>query len=64
MKLIFSSSHSDDVQAILTDPYINNLLKDMQSNPQAAQRAMSDSRVASQIEKLMVAGSSRLFKRV
>jgi hypothetical protein len=52
------------VQAILTDPYINNLLKDMQSNPQAAQRAMSDSRVASQIEKLMVAGSSRLFKRV
>lgn len=44
------------MQAILTDPYINNLLKDMQTNPQAAQRAMSDSRVAGQIEKLMIAG--------
>jgi len=48
------------VQAILTDPYINNLLKDMQTNPQAAQRAMSDARVAAQIEKLMVAGACRL----
>jgi hypothetical protein len=45
------------VQAILTDPYINNLLKDMQTNPQSAQRAMSDARVAGQIEKLMIAGA-------
>ena len=45
------SSHSClFMQAILTDPYINNLLKDMQTNPQAAQRAMSDARVAAQIE--------------
>ena len=51
------------MQAILTDPFINNLLKDMQTNPQAAQRAMSDARVASQIEKLMVAGKKRALNR-
>jgi hypothetical protein len=33
------------------------LLKDMQTNPQSAQRAMSDARVAGQIEKLMIAGA-------
>jgi hypothetical protein len=30
----------------------------MQTNPQAAQRAMADARVAAQIEKLMVAGKN------
>jgi len=45
-----------EMQAILTDPMINQVLKDFNENPNAAQQAMSDPGVRSKIEKLIAAG--------
>lgn len=45
-----------EIQAILTDPLMQQLLKDMGENPASAQKAMQDPGVRSKIEKLIAAG--------
>lgn len=45
-----------EIQAILHDPMINKVLKDMQSDPASGQRAMADAGIRSKIEKLIAAG--------
>jgi len=45
-----------EIQAILQDPVINQVLKDFQENPNAANQAMTDMSVRSKIEKLIAAG--------
>jgi len=46
----------EKVKAILADPVINNVLQDLQTNPSASQKAMSDPDISAKLEKLMVAG--------
>lgn len=45
-----------EIQAILSDPLMNNILKNMQADPMSANRAMADPQVRSKIEKLIAAG--------
>lgn len=45
-----------EIQAILSDPTINNVLKQMQSDPQSSQRALQDPIIRGKIEKLVAAG--------
>jgi len=45
-----------EIQSILTDPVVNQVLKDFQENPKAANDAMRDISVRSKIEKLIAAG--------
>merc|ERR1712137_1312412 len=45
-----------EIQSILQDPVINQVLKDCQENPSAANKAMADPTVRSKLEKLMAAG--------
>lgn len=45
-----------EIQSILSDPLMNNILKNMQSDPASAQRAMADPTVRAKIEKLVAAG--------
>jgi stress-induced-phosphoprotein 1 len=45
-----------EIQAILTDPIINQVLKDFQENPTAANEAMRDVGVRAKIEKLIASG--------
>ena len=45
-----------EIQAILTDPLMQQLLKDLSENPSSAQQAMQDAGVFSKIEKLIAAG--------
>lgn len=45
-----------EIQAILTDPMVNQVLKDFNENPNAAQAAMSDVGMRAKIEKLIAAG--------
>jgi len=45
-----------EIQSILQDPVINQILKDCQENPSAANKAMTDPTVRSKLEKLMAAG--------
>merc|ERR1712038_1086516 len=45
-----------EIQNILTDPIINQILKDFNENPNAAQAAMADPVVRGKIEKLIAAG--------
>jgi len=45
-----------DIQNILTDPIINQILKDFNENPTAAQQAMTDPGIRGKIEKLIAAG--------
>lgn len=45
-----------EIQQILQDPVINNVLKNLQENPQAAQGALKDPVVAERIQKLAAAG--------
>lgn len=45
-----------EIQSILQDPIINQILKDCQENPGAANKAMADPTVRSKLEKLMAAG--------
>merc|ERR1712008_520659 len=42
-----------EIQSILTDPMINQILKDFNENPTAAQAAMADPGVRGKIEKLI-----------
>jgi stress-induced-phosphoprotein 1 len=45
-----------EIQCILQDPVINQVLRDFNENPNAANKAMSDSNVRAKIEKLIAAG--------
>jgi len=45
-----------EIQAIITDPVMQQLLKDMSENPAASQAAMADPGVRAKIEKLIAAG--------
>ena len=45
-----------DIQAILSDPMIQQVLRDFQENPQHANKAMSDPGVRAKIEKLIASG--------
>jgi len=49
-----------EIQAILRDPAINQVLKDMQENPTYAQQAMRNVDIRSKIEKLVAAGVLRM----
>lgn len=49
-----------EIQAILRDPAINQVLKDMQENPTYAQQAMRNADIRSKIEKLVAAGVLRM----
>lgn len=45
-----------EIQAILQDPVIQQILKDFNENPQAANQAMANPVVRSKIEKLIASG--------
>lgn len=45
-----------EIQAILADPMINQVLKQMQTDPSSSQRALADPGVRAKIEKLVAAG--------
>jgi len=45
-----------EIQSILSDPIIQQILKDFNENPQAAQKAMANPSVRSKIEKLIASG--------
>jgi stress-induced-phosphoprotein 1 len=45
-----------EIQGILTDPVMRNVLRDMQEDPQAAQRHLRHPEVAKKLEKLIAAG--------
>ena len=45
-----------EIQQILQDPMINNVLKNLQENPQAAQDALKDPVIAERLQKLAAAG--------
>lgn len=45
-----------EIQAILTDPVVQQTLRDFGENPAAAQRAMNDPGMRAKIEKLVAAG--------
>lgn len=45
-----------EIQAILTDPVVQQTLRDFGENPNAAQQAMSDPGMRAKIEKLIAAG--------
>ena len=45
-----------DIQAILSDPMIQQVLRDFQENPTHANKAMSDPGVRAKIEKLIASG--------
>jgi len=45
-----------EIQAILSDPVIQQVLRDFAENPNAAQQAMSDPTVAAKIQKLVASG--------
>jgi len=45
-----------EIQAILTDPIIQNVLRDLQQNPDAAQKHLRNESVAARLQKLIEAG--------
>jgi stress-induced-phosphoprotein 1 len=45
-----------EIQAILSDPVVQQLLRDFQENPTAAQQAMTDPGMRSKMEKLIASG--------
>ena len=45
-----------EIQAILSDPVIQQVLKDFSENPQAANDAFRDPSIKAKIEKLIAAG--------
>ena len=45
-----------EIQYILQDPMINQVLRDFNENPNAANKAMSDPNIRAKIEKLIAAG--------
>lgn len=52
-----------EIQAILQDPMINKVLKDMQSDPASGSRAMADPTIRSKIDKLIAAGILQVGSR-
>lgn len=48
-----------EIQSILSDPLINNMLQQMESDPKYAAKAMSDPVIAAKINKLIAAGVLR-----
>ena len=48
-----------EIQAILSDPIIRQVLTDINENPTAGRKALSDPGVAAKIEKLIAAGVLR-----
>merc|ERR1712050_241709 len=44
------------IQAILQDPVIQQILRDFNENPTAAQQAMTDTMIRGKIEKLIASG--------
>ena len=45
-----------EIQAILGDPVVNQVLQDMQQNPAAAQKHLSDPVIMGKLNKLIAAG--------
>ena len=45
-----------EIQAILSDPVVQQLLRDFQENPTAAQQAMTDPGMRAKMEKLIASG--------
>lgn len=45
-----------EIQAILTDPMVQQVLRDFQENPNAAQQAMNDSMMRGKIQRLIASG--------
>ena len=45
-----------EIQAILTDPIMRNVLRDMQEDPMSAQKHLADATVAAKFEKLVASG--------
>ena len=45
-----------EIQSIITDPVIQQVLRDFSENPTAAQKAMNDTSVRTKINKLIAAG--------
>jgi len=45
-----------EIQAILTDPMINKVLKDLQNDPETGRRAMMNTDIRNKIQKLIAAG--------
>lgn len=45
-----------EIQAILTDPVMRNVLRDMQEDPMSAQKHLADATVAAKFEKLVASG--------
>ena len=45
-----------EIQSILRDPMVNAALEDMQRDPQAMRRVMSDNVLAAKIQKLIASG--------
>jgi stress-induced-phosphoprotein 1 len=45
-----------EIQSIITDPVIQQVLRDFSENPAAAQKAMNDTSVRQKINKLIAAG--------
>jgi stress-induced-phosphoprotein 1 len=45
-----------EIQSILQDPMIQQILKDFNENPTAAQQAMANPAVRAKIEKLIASG--------
>jgi len=53
------AAQDPEIQSILTDPVMNQILQDMQNDPQAAASHMKNPLVASKIQKLINAGIVR-----
>ena len=45
-----------EIQSILQDPVVNQVLRDFQENPNAANKAMADPSMRAKIEKLIAGG--------
>ena len=45
-----------EIQAILTDPVMRNVLRDMQEDPMSAQKHLADATIAAKFEKLVASG--------
>ena len=54
--ILFQGGISSLIQAILQDPVTQQVLRDFQENPAAAQQAMNDPTVQAKIQKLIASG--------
>jgi len=53
---VANAMRDPEIQQILQDPVINNVLKNLQENPSAAQDALKDPVIAERLQKLAAAG--------